>query len=76
MKISFDKSEEIKTQPGANQDFINRKFLEAFQIKRSVSVVPTYIPKNFFEQTVYYKNGATLRRYDYVDGAWVYSTLT
>jgi len=59
-----------------NQNFINNRFMDAFSIKMHVSVAPTYMPKNAFEQTVFYENGTTRRLYVYINGAWRYVTLT
>lgn len=45
---------------------------------QTVTAVPTKEPLNWFNQIVYYKNGATLRIYIY-DGTnhvWSYATLT
>ena len=43
----------------------------------TVSVVPTRIPRNLYEQIVIYVSGATLRLYVYdnTNKAWRYSTL-
>ena len=44
---------------------------------QTVSVVPTQIPRNLYEQIVIYVSGATLRLYVYdnTNKAWRYSTL-
>ena len=44
---------------------------------QTVSVVPTRIPRNLYEQIVIYVSGATLRLYVYdnTNKAWRYSTL-
>jgi len=84
VEISFsgiDKQNESQIAPTdinsqTNQDFINSKFMEMLALRKPVSVVPTYIPKNFIEQTVYYVSGATVRRYDFINGTWRYTTLT
>ncbi|MEI6529691.1 MAG: hypothetical protein WCN88_04865 [Candidatus Falkowbacteria bacterium] len=65
---------DIKT--GTNQDFINQKFLETYQIKQHWKVVPTYYPKNFYEQTVYFDDGINRRIYTFINGVWRYVTMT
>lgn len=46
-------------------------------IKRSVSTAPTYTPKNFLEQFVFYDDGGgTVRLYLYVGTTWRYVGLT
>lgn len=44
----------------------------------TVSVVPTWVPRRFFEQFAIYVNGATLRfyAYDTKNHAWHYITFT
>ena len=43
---------------------------------KSISSVPTHSPRNFYEQIVFYKNGATYRLYFYVEDSWHYASLT
>lgn len=77
IEIDFKKAEPAVTvDVGNDQDFINQRFLVAFALKKHVTVAPTYTPKNFFEQTVYYDDGTNRRRYDYINGTWRYVTLT
>jgi len=46
------------------------------QIKRPVDAAPTYTPRSFIEQIVFYKNGTTLRLYLYFGNAWHYVALS
>lgn len=47
-------------------------------VVQTVSVVPTWVPKKFYEQVVIYSSGATYRLYIYdtINNAWRYTTLT
>ena len=45
-------------------------------VKKSISTVPTFTPRNYLEQFQLYKNGTTYRLYVYVAGSWRYTTLT
>uniref|UniRef100_A0A6M3XK95 Uncharacterized protein n=1 Tax=viral metagenome TaxID=1070528 RepID=A0A6M3XK95_9ZZZZ len=44
--------------------------------KQASSVVPTYKPKNFFEQFYFYNSGVTYRLYVYINNIWKYVALT
>ncbi len=52
------------------------RFLESWRTKRATATVPTYNPKNFNEQVVFYKSGSTYRVYFNIDNTWKYITLT
>ena len=49
---------------------------ELKSVRRPVSAVPTYVPKNFLQQFVLYESGATRRLYVYMNGGWYYASLT
>jgi len=55
---------------GVNSPSVNLRDLAGFI--KTVTAAPTWIPKNFFEQFVIYKNGATKRFYwyDTVNKEW------
>jgi hypothetical protein len=58
-----------------NDDFI--VILEALRrTKHTVSVVPTFTPRNFYDQIQFYKLDADYRVYLFVGGDWKYITLT
>ena len=75
-------------------EFKEIKFAEPFQMEpnkpttielkditnlfKTVSVVPTHVPRRFEEQIIFYVSGATKRLYIYDTNAnaWLYSTLT
>jgi len=44
--------------------------------RRAVSAAPTYTPKNFLEQIVFYESGTTRRLYLFINRSWRYVTLT
>jgi len=46
------------------------------KIKQHVTSAPTYTPKTFFDQIVFYDDGSTRRIYFYINSAWYYATLT
>jgi len=46
------------------------------KIKKTISGVPTFTPRSFFDQFQIYVNGSTRRLYVYADGSWRYVTLT
>ena len=45
---------------------------------KTMSAVPSHIPRNFYEQFIIYKSGATIRLYAYdnTNKAWNYTALT
>ena len=69
------KSENTDVSQTSSQ-FTEREFMKYYAIKQHVTSAPTYIPKNSFEQTVFYNNGATFRVYYYINNSWHYITLT
>jgi hypothetical protein len=77
-----EKPIEIKMKSDNNTEFtdtvenVQRDFGLSNKVKQAVSTAPTYIPKNFNEQIVFYKNGTTFRIYLYIGNAWCYGNLT
>lgn len=65
--------------PESKQDF-ERQYasllLSLRTVRQPVSVIPSFIPRNFLEQIQIYENGATYRLYIYMNGTWRYTTLT
>lgn len=55
---------------------VNDDFEASSQLKTVVDTAPTYIPINHSEQEVYYVNGATYRKYIYINNNWKYITLS
>lgn len=55
---------------------INDDFEASNQLKTVVSAVPAYVPISHAEQEVYYVNGATYRKYFYINNNWKYITLS
>jgi len=45
-------------------------------IKKHTATVPTYSPKNFNEQIVFYDDDTNFRLYLWINGTWRYITLT
>lgn len=58
------------------QERTNNDFNYFNEIHSFVDTAPTYIPKNHTEQEVYYVNGATYRKYFYINNNWKYITLS
>ena len=64
-------------QDQTTQEFDLSAFLEELKkVRQPVSAVPTYTPKNFLQQFVFYESGATRRLYIYLNGGWYYASLT
>lgn len=61
--------------PTSTNDFYNTRFQEAYKIKKHLTVAPTFIPNNFFDQIQFYDDGTHQRVYYYINGAWKYTTL-
>lgn len=62
--------EERKLEEHSKRLYFGEKLNEVF------TSAPTYIPKTFREQFVFYDTGGVRRLYVYVNGSWRYSTLT
>lgn len=58
------------------QEDLNLEVEKSRQLKKPVSSAPTWTPKNNYEASWPYENGATLRMYYYISGSWYYSTLS
>lgn len=59
-----------------DMEFLYKTFFEIYQIKKHVTVAPTYIPKNFFEQFCFFDDGTNRRIYLYINNTWRYVALT
>ena len=55
----------------SNQNFINGKFMEILQIKKSASLAPINNPKNFFEQFNFFDDGTNVYLYLNINNKWV-----
>jgi len=49
---------------------------QMLRTKQPLSVAPSFVPRNAFEQWQIYESGATRRLYVYVAGTWRYTALT
>lgn len=57
-------------------DNLKKKFDKEYKPRTSTNSVPTYTPKNFFEQFVLYDDGTNQRLYVYINGGWMYASLS
>lgn len=44
--------------------------------KKTISSVPTHIPRNMYEQIEFYENDTTRKLYIFINGVWYSTTLT
>jgi len=56
--------------------FLKTREKRSFPIKQHVTAAPTYTPKNYNDQIVFYNSGVTYRVYFYVNNSWKYVTLS
>ena len=73
----------LKLKGGVKEDYrneeqtrINDDFQDFNDLRGFVDTPPTYTPRNYKEQEVYYVNGATYRKYFYINNNWKYITLS
>lgn len=60
---------QVNQQANPEQRFINSKFKEVLAFREVLSAVPTYKPKNFFEQFALVDDG-TKKLYVYINNVW------
>jgi len=82
VNIDMNNAEEVITELSGEQifdddlAFIKTSLFISNQLKKHTANVPTYSPKTFNEQIVFYHNGATIRLYIWMNSAWRYIALT
>lgn len=62
----------FRTQP----DFDNKYIRDLVRLKKTVTSIPTFIPKKFIDQIQFVYTGGSYYLYIYLDGAWKKTTLT
>lgn len=78
-KIKVEKPETINSQELISEDEIvdvRDAFNMLIKNIKTQSTVPTYTPRNYKEQFVFYDDGSNQRLYIYINNSWKYTALS
>ncbi len=71
-QAKVSKQIEFNGQQSFNQSYIN----DLIDLKKTISVAPTFTPTKFIDQIQFYDDGTNFRLYLYVNNVWRYVALT